>query len=173
MAATRLALSSPECHPGGPGHRYQESDLEAEEASRALRIAIAQAMLLNSRVVPAAAGHEALAAAAAGGHVSIVTVRDSGWALLEEPRVDGAACAIEELSRPDRSHNVAARNASDRLLVHQPAVLCALALPQLDVSPRHPWALTAADVVGVMAAAAWRRRRRRAAVLVYRTSDSE
>lgn len=136
-----------------------DADDAARECSRANRIAVVQCMLLDPRADPDAAGQAALAAAAAGGHISVLE------ALLEDPRVTAPAFAVPELTR----RAPAAGSATDRLMMRQPSVLRALALPlprgpALPVVPLQPYTLTASDAAE-MAAAAWRRRR--AAVLSW------
>lgn len=123
-------------------------DAHSREAARATRVAIIQRMLLDPRADVEAAGNDALAAAAAGGHISILE------ALLEDLRVDGTSFAVAELTeRQPKADSV-----TDRMLMRQPSVLRALALPIGEAGPIRPYVPTSADLAAI-AVAAWRRRR--------------
>lgn len=135
----RLLAASPLLHP---------SPLEAESA-KADSDAIAQRLLLDARDDPAAAGIEAIEAAASHGRVAVLE------ALLADPRVDASGFATERLLREP-----ALPAASVTLLARQSSVLRALAMPRGDAAPLRPHFLALAAVdAAALAAAAWRRRR--------------
>lgn len=147
-----------------PRSRRCESTLGSES------VGVIQRLLLDARADPAAAGLEALSAAAEQGHVSVLQ------ALLADPRVDAAGFATRKLASPGRQDDAGAHvpvdepdnnlnadatplpAASVTLLARQPSVLRALALPVGDAAPLRPHTLTAVDATA-MAAAAWKRRR--------------
>lgn len=138
------------------GEVTEQDAVRANRISSTGKVAITQCMLLDTRADPAAAGREALAAAASTPKDRSAIVE----ALLEDPHVDGAAFAIERLTR----RALVARSTSERMLMRQSALLRALALRVLSEPAVRSFNLSSCDATA-MAAAAWRRRR--AAILSY------